>query len=900
MYRVGIDDGGVPVTVPKCVTEGTRKPDDPCMGCSPTDADGGASNNTKWMPMSGGTCDDKNDCTQNDTCIGGTCKGTSFLKKCADTYGCTKDLCDGKGGCLGNTLMAGWCIIDKICYKKGGKKPDGSCNECDPSVSTSTWTPISSTCKIDSKCYNKGDFNNGKCAVCDPAFSTSAWRAVSGRCYINKVCKKPGDQDAIKCATCDPTKNQYDWTPKSGVCKIDNKCYTKGTKHPLGCAECDPSVSTTSWTVKGSYCLINNKCYNPKATDSIKCGTCDPTKNKYKWTQIAGLCKISGSCYSKGAQHPGKCATCDPTVSSTSWTVSSGAKQCLINNVCKKPGDKDLSGCGQCDPTSNLYKWTSIANTCKIDGACYQNGDKHTGGCAVCNAALSSTSWTGTGSGCIIDGACKSSGSKDGSGCGVCDPTKSKTAWTVSASSCIVGPSKCVSSASKEPGGCGVCTPTKTKSGWTFDAGCQAVHAWSKKFGGSSSDIPYGTAVDTNGNVYITGYFYNSINFGGTTHSTSGGADIFVASFTPSGKYRWSKTFGSTSYDYGYDVAVDKSGNVYVTGGFYSSMNCGGSNLQSKGSNDVFICSFDSAGKHRWSGSWGSTSTDYGYAIGADSNSNVYLTGYHYSSINFGGSTFTSKGSYDIFVASFDDKGKHRWSKGFGSTSSDYGYGMAVDGSGNVYVTGAYYYSMDCGGGTMTSKGSRDIYLCSFSPSGTHRWSKSFGGTSTDYGYYAAVDNTGNVAITGYFYGSVNFGGSTLTSAGGADIFLASFTSSGTHRWSKAMGGTSYDYGYGIAADAKGNIYATGVFYSSMKPPGGTTLTSKGSNDIFIVSYDGSGNFRWARSHGSTSSDYGRKLAVAPNGDLYASGYFYYTVDFGGGNLTASSTDVYLVKIRQK
>ena len=114
------------------------------------------------------------------------------------------------------------------------------------------------------------------------------------------------------------------------------------------------------------------------------------------------------------------------------------------------------------------------------------------------------------------------------------------------------------------------------------------------------------------------------------------------------------------------------------------------------------------------------------------------------------------------------------------------------------------------------------------------------------------------------------------------------------------MGGTSYDYGYGIAADAKGNIYATGVFYSSMKPPGGTTLTSKGSNDIFIVSYDGSGNFRWARSHGSTSSDYGRKLAVAPNGDLYASGYFYYTVDFGGGNLTASSTDVYLVKIRQK
>jgi len=898
MYRVGIDDGGVPVTVPKCVTEGTRKPDDPCMGCSPTDADGGVTNATKWMPVSGGTCDDKNDCTQNDTCIGGTCKGTSFLKKCADTYGCTKDLCDGKGGCLGNKLMDGWCIIDKICYKKGGKKPDGSCNECDPSVSTSTWTPISNTCKIDSKCYNKGDFNNGKCAVCDPAFSTSSWKAVSGRCYISKVCKKPGDQDAIKCATCDPTKDQYGWTPKSGVCKIDNKCYLKGVKHPLGCAECDPSVSTTSWTVKGSYCLINNKCYNPKATDSIKCGECVPTTSKYKWTQIPGLCKISGTCYSKGAQHPGKCATCDPTVSSSSWTVAASTKQCLINNVCKKPGDKDLSGCGQCDPTTNLYKWTSIANTCKIDGACYQNGDKHTGGCAVCNPALSSTSWTGTGSSCIIDGDCEQSGAKDGSGCGVCDPTKSKTAWSVSASSCIVGPSKCVSSASKEPSGCGVCDPTKTKLGWSKPAGCGAVHAWSKKFGGSSSDYAYAVDVDANGNVYVAGYFYSSISLGGQTYSSKGSNDIFLASYTPSGQFRWGKTFGSSSSDIAYDLEVDGAGNVNMTGYHYSTINFGGGNLTSKGSYDIFIASFDSAGKHRWSKNFGSTSSDIGYDLDSDSAGNVYLTGRYYLSINFGGGTLTSKGSYDIFLASFDSSGKHRWSKNFGGTSSDYGYGLAVDGSGNVYITGYTYGSVNFGGSTLTTS-SGDMFLASYTPSGVHRWSKVFGGTSSDYGYAIATDKSGNVYLTGYFYSSVNFGGSSITSNGSYDTFVASFTPGGSHRWSYGIGSTSSDYGYGIATDSKGNVYFTGYYYLSLKLPGSKTLTSKGSYDAFMVSLDSTGSLRWARTAGSTSSDYGRKIAVGPKDEVLVSGDFYYSVDFGGGTLTASSRDGYLLKLAQ-
>ena len=901
-YKTGTDDGGVPVTEPKCVAVGTRKPDDPCMGCSPTSSDGGVSNNTKWMPVSGGSCDDKDLCTKDDTCVGGVCKGTSFSKLCADTYGCTDTICDGKGGCgsPANVLRTGWCIVDSTCYKDGGKKPDGSCYECDSKKSTSTWTAISNTCHIDSKCYKKGDQNSGKCAECDPGFSTTSWTVKnSTNCYISGVCKKSGDLDTIKCAQCDPATNKYGWTPLAGVCKIYDKCYNKAAKHPLGCAECDPTSSATSWTVKGSYCLINDKCYNPGAKDSIGCGTCDPTKNMYAWTPIAGLCKISGTCYKKGDQHPGKCASCDPTTSSTSWTVSSTSSLCLINGTCQKPGDKDLSGCSQCDPNTSKYKWTSLTGVCKIDGKCYKQGDKHTKLCAACDATSSATAWTPSTGKCVIDQDCYSSGDKHPTTCGLaCTPTSSQTAWT-SSTSCVVGPNKCVSKGTKETGGCGVCEPAKDTGGWTPGSGCLAVHKWSKMFGGSSSDYVYAMDTDSDGNVYVGGYFYNSVTFGSTTTTSKGYYDIFVASYTPSGKLRWAKTFGSTSYDYLYGLKVDNAGNVYITGYYSTGINFGGSALSSAGSYDIYVASFDSSGKHRWSKGFGSTSSDYGQALDIDASGNVYLTGRFYYTINFGGGTITSAGSYDIFVASFDSSGKHRWSKAFGNTSSDYGYGLAVDGSGNVYVTGYYYNTVNFGGSTITSNGSGDMFIVSFTPSGVHRWSHGYGGTSSDYGWALATDAAGNVYATGYFYYTIKFGSTSHTAAGSYDTFVVSFTSGGAVRWSKAFGSTSSDYGYGIDVDSKGNSYVTGMFYTSVKVDSNVTLTSNGSYDAYAVKFDTTGNALWGRSFGGTSSDYGYGIHVDLNNDVYVGGYFYSSVDFGGGTLTANSSDGFLVKLEQ-
>jgi hypothetical protein len=316
----GAGAGAGGTTEVRCFKKDDAHPEDPCLICDP-DTDP-----KKWTAANGGACDDDNDCTKDDYCQAGVCKGVYYGNQCADQFGCTEDLCDGQGGCLGNQLKADWCLINGACYKDQATHPNGSCNICDVKTSQSQWTPISNTCMITNKCYNaQAKHPTGDCATCDPAKATDAWTTTGNGCLIDDKCYKAGDKDSIQCSTCDPSKSVTAWTPLSGLCKIDGKCYKAGDKHTGGCAECDVAASTTSWTVKGSFCLIENVCKNPKDQDSIQCSECDPTKDKYSWTPLTGKCKIAGKCYTDQATDTTGCLLCDYAKSSTSWTPVAGA-----------------------------------------------------------------------------------------------------------------------------------------------------------------------------------------------------------------------------------------------------------------------------------------------------------------------------------------------------------------------------------------------------------------------------------------------------------------------------------------------------------------------------------------------------------------------------------------------
>jgi len=362
-------DAGTGKTILCCFKEGDRKPGDQCLVCQPKQTNsgedgGGTGDSTKWSPANGGYCDDGNSCTKGDYCQNGQCKGTYYGNTCADKYSCTNDVCDGKGGCLGNVLKKDWCLINGACYKDGTANPTGACSGCDVKSSQSAWTTFTNTCMIDNKCYGKGIKHPNGCAECVPSVSTTKWTVTGSYCYIAKACKKPGDKDSTGCSSCQPTKDKYAWSPLPGLCKIDGKCYTKGQKNSGGCAECDPAVSATKWTVKGSYCYVDKTCKTSGAKDTTGCATCDPTKDKYGWTPLSGMCKIDKKCYSKGTKHPKGCAECKPATSATKWTLTS-TTHCMIEGECYTANQ--TVGCFKCDPTKSKTSWTKVAGCTHMD-----------------------------------------------------------------------------------------------------------------------------------------------------------------------------------------------------------------------------------------------------------------------------------------------------------------------------------------------------------------------------------------------------------------------------------------------------------------------------------------------------------------------------------------------------
>ena len=359
-------------------------------------------------------------------------------------------------------------------------------------------------------------------------------------------------------------------------------------------------------------------------------------------------------------------------------------------------------------------------------------------------------------------------------------------------------------------------------------------------FGGTNNNQGESIAVDSSGNIYITGYFYETVDFGGGNVTSAGSTDIFVLKLNSSGTFQWVNTYGGTSFDFGRGIAVDSSGNIYITGYFYETVDFGGGNLTSAGGADIFVLKLNSSATFQWVSTFGSTSIDVGEDITVDSSGNPYITGYFEGTVDFGAGNVTSAGAADIFILKLNSSGAFQWVNIFGGTSTDVGQGIAVDSSGNSYITGSFQGTVDFGSGDITPSGFDDIFVLKVNPSGTFQWVSTFGGTSNDVGEDIAVDSSGNSYITGSFQGTVDFGGGNVTSAGGADIIVLKLNSSGTFQWVNTYGGTSGDVGEGITVDSSGNSYITGWFRETVDFGAGN-VTSAGGADIIVLKLNSSG-----------------------------------------------------------
>jgi chitodextrinase len=388
-----------------------------------------------------------------------------------------------------------------------------------------------------------------------------------------------------------------------------------------------------------------------------------------------------------------------------------------------------------------------------------------------------------------------------------------------------------------------------TASGTSSDAYLEmfsstGVPQWVKTFtdaAGTSGNTQIATAVaaDAAGNVFVTGYFAGTTDFGGGA-LVANSYDVFIAKYSANGTYAWAKSFGGSSFDEGVGLATDSGGNVVLLGKYADTIDFGGGPMTTAGSWDAFLVKFTASGGLVWQKTMGGTGGDVPMGLALDSSGGPVVAGYFGGSSNFGGGNLTSAGSNDIFVARYNAAGGFVFAKNYGDTSDQRAYGVAVDNSGNIGLTGYIFGGVDFGNGAITNPntGAGAPFVAELNANGVGAWSHAYPTTNTvgSLGEAVDFDSTGNLIVTGSMEEDLNLGCGTLVGGGTYDVFVAKYTPAGGCTWSHRYAFLWDEAGVGLSVDSANNIVVTGTFYQS-ENFGGGVMTTPGGQHGFVVKF---------------------------------------------------------------
>jgi hypothetical protein len=450
---------------------------------------------------------------------------------------------------------------------------------------------------------------------------------------------------------------------------------------------------------------------------------------------------------------------------------------------------------------------------------------------------------------------------------------------------------------------------------------------YSTYIGGSDGEMGYAIAVDGSGNAYVTGYTESTdydVTPGAFQTTNGGGKDVFVTKLNATGTALVYSTYiGGNSGEEGRGIAVDGSGNAYVTGWTLSpdyDVTPGAFQTTKGSGRDVFVTKLNATGTALvYSTYIGGSSDDEGYAIAVDGSGNAYATGYTWSTnydVTPGAFQTTNGGWRDVFVTKLNATGTALvYSTYIGGSHQDKGYGIAVDGSGNAYVTGSTAssdYDVTPAAFQRWNQGYEDVFVTKLNATGTALvYSTYIGGSEDDVGYGIAVDGSGNAYVTGSTY-SINYdvtpGAFQMTKGGGEDVFVTKLNETGTALvYSTYIGGSGDDYGNAIAVDGSGNAYVTGWTGSTDYDVtwGAFQTIHGGGADVFVTKLNATDAgllyLVYSTYIGGSINEVGYGIAVDGSGNAYVTGYTSspdYDVTPGAFQTTfGGEADVFVTKV---
>lgn len=427
---------------------------------------------------------------------------------------------------------------------------------------------------------------------------------------------------------------------------------------------------------------------------------------------------------------------------------------------------------------------------------------------------------------------------------------------------------------------------------FSFASYSQSSNYWLQAAGSPTVDENLGIAKDNANNVITVGYFTNTITFPNNTKLTSassGVTDVLIQKTDPLGQLIWAFKAGGAGSDRATAVACDGSGNIYITGYYYGSAQFGSFTLNSvNNTQDIFIAKLNSSGTFLWAKSAGGNLGEEPYAIDVDAQGNVIITGEFQGTATFGTQALTSMvnnsgaPSFDIFIAKYDNAGNFLWVRQGSAQYDDRGLDVGTDANGNIFVCGQFsdtvMFNQIHNNQIMNA-----IFIIKYSPSGQELWFVK-AGASSSIAYGLAVDNNNDIYITGDYTGNLIFYGTPNNFLFGSfsnRIFLVKYNNNGTYLWGKEDASNSYVSSKDVALNANQEPCIYGEFdcrmdeYSIMA--GGTGMfNSVGFHDLFITQYDKNGNRLWGRNFGGAYNDKSHGLVFTNNLTPYVCGSFGY------------------------
>lgn len=333
------------------------------------------------------------------------------------------------------------------------------------------------------------------------------------------------------------------------------------------------------------------------------------------------------------------------------------------------------------------------------------------------------------------------------------------------------------------------------------------------------------------------------------------------------------------------NIAIDKSKNIYVTGFFEEKVTFGNTTLKTS-SLALFVAKMSPTGRWMWAISAGDAkSSGTKSHLVVDNDGYLYFTKSFVNKGGIGSCILSTVGRRDVFVAKVDRNGKCLWATQAGGKATEVeGDGLALDQAGNIYVTGALEGTVSFGDTALTSAGKKDVFVAKLDKSGKWVWGKTAGSVEDDEGVALQISTEGTVYVTGTFSDDITFGDTTLPYVGQkCDLFVATLDADGKWGWAIKAGGNSYDLVQDMVLDASGHAYIVGYYAEGEMNFGDVTLKGDSSNsyDVFVAKVSKEGKWLWAFQAGGPRLDRGQGITIDSDGYIYVTGSFFKDARFG-------------------